>query len=939
MMFILQYLQRSIKFIGFLLLTLVFSSCVGEESLNISKGGVISLNAYIEISKSFVGVGESITVTLKSNGDSLKTIVVDDVEFSLSGGTSDGTFGTVTKNSNGTFSSTFTGTTVGSATYIQFNIEGKDIEARSAPSIRVTPGNLSTSFSTISLDNATPAAGDTVTITLTAYTSSGSAMTQGGLLASCTATVDSVSTPTTNVIDNSNGTYTSTFVARTAFIAGEVSCKLNESSISDTAAFTATAGPAVHITIVSGNSQVAAVTSALAPFIVKITDTYDNVVENETVDWSITTWTGTGSAGTLGAATSDSDASGLAQVIHTFDTTVGSVYISAAISGSPTIQTLFTAVAIPDVASSIEIVSGNTQTSPINTPFTEALTVLIKDAYGNTVENETITWTLKTGTGTITFSELTGITLSNSSGVASIAIDSYSIIESFVVEARLNVSTAVDFDTLETVYGDPATIEVVEGDNQTAQTMTALATNFKAIVKDVDGNPVPNSAVTWTISDVGGSFPTAADALSDIDGFVSAPYKNGTAPGIYQVAVTSQVDSAATVSFTVTSTEGPATSLVLVSGNSQNVVLGKTSDSLIVQLLDDQGIPLQNKSIQWTVLDAGHTIVDYDSIITDSDGKSSVQILVSDDTAGTVDVMAELVGSAVPSYTFTINAIYHPRATAYFDRIDPATPVLTDANKKLINDFARGLDDLEITGGADPAAEEIWLMRSQFNKGTGSTVYGFLGKSNMTLEGYTAAQWTDEVADPTKFGICFLNDDQYGTTTTTKKALYSSRSILGIVQRIGNLANESYMQSSELSFDESIDFPGMGFKIGKSTAGWGDDYGNVWLDNVDGGFTNVPTSIPLSLPPTAIQSQFDNGTASVFLNGSNKVTGSVGIDTLGDSYSISFARRDRLTGSGARGLDGCMPFAMHMNQALSDTQVADLYTLIKNTVGSGMSLP
>jgi hypothetical protein len=97
--------------------------------------------------KSFITVGSSVipnttttTVTLTPEdafGNLLPTGIVN-VQFGLGAGTSSGTFGPVTLNGNGTYSSVFTATTPGTATTVTATINGNAVTSL-LPTITVTP--------------------------------------------------------------------------------------------------------------------------------------------------------------------------------------------------------------------------------------------------------------------------------------------------------------------------------------------------------------------------------------------------------------------------------------------------------------------------------------------------------------------------------------------------------------------------------------------------------------------------------------------------------------------------------------------------------------------------------------------------------------------------------------------------------------------------------
>lgn len=133
----------------------------------------------ITVSQNTLIAGSSITVTLTAKDQNGAKYIPNSslpvtVQFTQSGGTSRGTFGSVTDNLDGTFSALFTGTTAGTATTISAIVNGKNLESLS-PEVSVFSGLGSFSISS-AVPNATDSATGTVTISFgtsigaTAYT-------------------------------------------------------------------------------------------------------------------------------------------------------------------------------------------------------------------------------------------------------------------------------------------------------------------------------------------------------------------------------------------------------------------------------------------------------------------------------------------------------------------------------------------------------------------------------------------------------------------------------------------------------------------------------------------------------------------------------------------------------------------------------------------------
>jgi hypothetical protein len=102
--------------------------------------------------------GNSVTIkltTVDAAGNSLVTGGYT-VGFSLSGGTSNGTMGSVADNSNGTYQATFTSTTGGSPATVNASIGGAPISYSPLPTVEVLPLPALTGFSNRLFDSVTP---------------------------------------------------------------------------------------------------------------------------------------------------------------------------------------------------------------------------------------------------------------------------------------------------------------------------------------------------------------------------------------------------------------------------------------------------------------------------------------------------------------------------------------------------------------------------------------------------------------------------------------------------------------------------------------------------------------------------------------------------------------------------------------------------------------
>lgn len=157
------------------------------------------------------------------------------------------------------------------------------------------------------------------------------------------ATVTFASTAN-GTLGNSTATTDAQGMAQTTFVlgplAGTQTVTATVSGVTTPATFTFTAlvSAAASVSIVGGNNQSGAAGTALAAaLVVKVSDLLGNGVANATINWTTT-------AGTLGSATTTTNASGQAQTTFTLPATAGTATVTATLAGTSTTAT-FTATA------------------------------------------------------------------------------------------------------------------------------------------------------------------------------------------------------------------------------------------------------------------------------------------------------------------------------------------------------------------------------------------------------------------------------------------------------------------------------------------------------------------------------------------------------------------------------------------------------------------
>jgi hypothetical protein len=187
----------------------------------------------------------------------------------------------------------------------------------------------------------------------------------------------------------------------------------------------------------------------------------------------------------------------------------------------------------------LSIVSGNAQSSAINTVLPQPLVVLASDALGRPIPNLALNFAVTKSEGLIIAGPQQGRTLSvktGANGQASVQVQLGSRngvgINQVSVSAPGFVGQAVF--SADSTAGAANQIHVVSGEVQTGAVGVALPEPLVTIVLDAGGNPVPNVPVVFTVLSGGGLIngQTTYTQNSDNDGEAYAVLVLGQQEGI-----------------------------------------------------------------------------------------------------------------------------------------------------------------------------------------------------------------------------------------------------------------------------------------------------------------------------------------------------------------------------------------------------------------------
>src|SRR5207244_3506954 len=198
--------------------------------------------------------------------------------------------------------------------------------------------------------------------------------------------------------------------------------------------------------------------------------------------------------------------------------------------------------------------------------------VIVKDANGNPVAQVAVTFAVAPGNGTITG----GTQTTNASGVATVGSWTLSPTggENTLTASSGTLSgSPVTFTAIGTA-GAAATITANSPTSQTAPAGTAVSSPPSVIVKDANGNPVAQVAVTFAVAPgsgtvTGGSQTTNASGVATVGSWTLS-----ATAGSNTLTASSGTLSGSPVTFTATGTPGAATTIAANSPTSQSATAG-----------------------------------------------------------------------------------------------------------------------------------------------------------------------------------------------------------------------------------------------------------------------------------------------------------------------------------------------------------------------------
>jgi hypothetical protein len=283
-----------------------------------------------------------------------------------------------------------------------------------------------------------------------------------------------------------------------------------------------------YLALLGGNAQSAAVgTTLAAPLTVQAVNSQGIGDPGVSV-----TFSDNGAHGTFNPTTAITDSTGTATTMYTVPTKAGSIGITATSSSTAPVyrNVLLSAQAIAGPAKTIAKISGINQYGTVNTALAAPLVVALRDAYGNGIVGQQITFTDGGVGGTFSANTVT----TGAAGVASVSYTLPKKAQYIVLTATYGSITALSAE--HAVAGPAASVNINTGNNQSVK-VGAILKLLSLIVKDQYGNAVSGAIINFSDGGAGGSF-SSTTATTNLGGTANTTYTAPSTPQTVHISAT-----------------------------------------------------------------------------------------------------------------------------------------------------------------------------------------------------------------------------------------------------------------------------------------------------------------------------------------------------------------------------------------------------------------
>jgi len=348
-----------------------------------------------------------------------------------------------------------------------------------------------------------------------------------------------------------------------------------------------------------------------------------------------------------------SDAKGIASAgPWTLGVRAGENTLTAALGGVGAVS--FSALAEAGEPASIEIVSGQDQTGQVATTLVSDLVIVVRDAHANPVAGAIVEFSADNGEIVLH----AGVT--DETGTASASWTLGTRAGRQTVTAAIGAVATAMFEAT-ALPGEPAIVDVVEGDGQAAIVGTPVEVPPAVIVRDAWGNAIPGVEIQFEVLPGSGKVDAAqssgpvAEVETDAAGIARlARWVLGTRAGLNTLKATAGGRSVTVVAM---ARAGAPRAIQKIEGDGQSAPINEPVPiSPAVRVLDEFQNPVAGTIVRFTVT-SGSGSVDLVEVAADSTGYASPGTWRMGATTGNNTITAEAQGvSSAVTFTATATA-------------------------------------------------------------------------------------------------------------------------------------------------------------------------------------------------------------------------------------------------------------------------------------------
>ena len=276
----------------------------------------------------------------------------------------------------------------------------------------------------------------------------------------------------------------------------------------------------------------------------------------------------------------------------------------------------------PGTTATVTVTAADSSAQPANVTVTLS-------AVGGTLASSSVS----TGTdGTATVSLTRGSTPGSGNYVTASANNYDSVQGRFLITGSTPPTTTTPTTpttpTTRAPAGEPAYIDIYDGDGQSGPLNVQLQDALVVEVLDANENPVENVRVGFSVTQGSGRL-SPRSVRTDDSGFAEV---NFTPTSAGEVIVRARIAGVDEVEFTVTAGDPPA-SLTLVSGDNQPGNPGsRLANALVVEVRDEDGDPIEGIRVTFAVTAGGGRLSET-SVVTNAQGRAQTSLTLGSERA------------------------------------------------------------------------------------------------------------------------------------------------------------------------------------------------------------------------------------------------------------------------------------------------------------------